>query len=394
MSAIHTWACLLLWISSAAAQQKAPDVVMSCFNSDFCALPCTFQPGANEIVEWFRQDALLYSFHRNGSKESFVPPQLAERAFVSPQQISNGNATLILRRSVLKDRGTYRCHVQTSAGRHRAKVILKVEAPIRGLFLEHSRLSGYEEVKCSVSDVFPPPRVTWATEPPTFEALRPITRMHAKDSGLYSVESRLRKLAGHPDLIYICKMSSPYGASSWTASLREREIKGSEGRDLTIRCLAPTYLNNPSLYWTFSRGDNSTLIVSYNSRSERRDSLQSWDNHLELDIYKAKFGDGSLRLMDPKRLEHSGSYTCEFSEARNKHIERSQVTIYGAQGQQRVSEEPSYWWVLGVVAAVVVLALAALVAFLKLRGKDKEPREDPEEATELNRVKDREAALQ
>uniref|UniRef100_A0A3B5R0T7 HERV-H LTR-associating 2b, tandem duplicate 1 n=1 Tax=Xiphophorus maculatus TaxID=8083 RepID=A0A3B5R0T7_XIPMA len=261
------------------------------------------------------------------------------RVFVSAQQISNGNATLILRRSAPR----------TSDGRP-----VCAAAPIRGLFLEQSRLSGYEEIKCFVPDVFPAPRVTWATEPPTFEDLRPVTRKHAKENGLFSVDSRLTKLKGRPDLIYICKMTTSYSRSTWTASLREREIAGTEGRDLTILCAAPTYLKNPSLYWTFSRGDNSTLILSYNSQSDRQVSAPSWDGHLELDIYKAKFGDGSLRLMDPRRSEHSGSYACEFSEKFSRHVERSQ-------------QKPSYWWILGVVAAGLVLVLAGLLAFLKLK---------------------------
>uniref|UniRef100_A0A3B5MB41 Ig-like domain-containing protein n=1 Tax=Xiphophorus couchianus TaxID=32473 RepID=A0A3B5MB41_9TELE len=270
------------------------------------------------------------------------------RVFVSAQQISNGNATLILRRSAPR----------TSDGRP-----VCAAAPIRGLFLEQSRLSGYEEIKCFVPDVFPAPRVTWATEPPTFEDLRPITRKHAKENGLFSVDSRLMKLKGRPDLIYICKMTTSYSRSTWTASLREREIAGTEGRDLTISCAAPTYLKNPSLYWTFSRGDNSTLILSYNSQSDRQVSAPSWDGHLELDIYKAKFGDGSLRLMDPRRSEHSGSYACEFSEKFSRHVERSQVTIK----QRSVEQKPSYWWILGVVAAGLVLVLAGLLAFLKLK---------------------------
>uniref|UniRef100_M3ZR88 HERV-H LTR-associating 2b, tandem duplicate 1 n=1 Tax=Xiphophorus maculatus TaxID=8083 RepID=M3ZR88_XIPMA len=388
MSAMFTWACLLLWIGS-AAQDKTPDVAVICFNSEDCVLPCSFRPGQNETVEWFRQGALVYRFNRNGSKETFKAPQLADRVFVSAQQISNGNATLILRRSAPQDRGMYSCHVQTSAGQHTTKVILKVEAPIRGLFLEQSRLSGYEEIKCFVPDVFPAPRVTWATEPPTFEDLRPVTRKHAKENGLFSVDSRLTKLKGRPDLIYICKMTTSYSRSTWTASLREREIAGTEGRDLTILCAAPTYLKNPSLYWTFSRGDNSTLILSYNSQSDRQVSAPSWDGHLELDIYKAKFGDGSLRLMDPRRSEHSGSYACEFSEKFSRHVERSQVTISirDSHGQRSVEQKPSYWWILGVVAAGLVLVLAGLLAFLKLKGRDKKPRGHADEETELNRVK-------
>lgn len=73
-----------------------------------------------------------------------------------------------------------------------------------------------------VHNVFPAPRVTWATEPPTFEDLRPVTRILANKQKLYLVDSRLKRLNGHPDLIYICKVTSSYGGPTWTASLRER----------------------------------------------------------------------------------------------------------------------------------------------------------------------------
>uniref|UniRef100_A0A3Q2FUF5 HERV-H LTR-associating 2b, tandem duplicate 1 n=1 Tax=Cyprinodon variegatus TaxID=28743 RepID=A0A3Q2FUF5_CYPVA len=285
-------------------------------------------------------------------------------ASISPQQISDGNATLILRRGVPKDRGTYRCHVKTSGG---DAPLFVFAAPIRGLFLERSRLSGYEEYKCSVDNVFPAPKVTWATEPPTFENLRPNTRMHIKPNGLYWVESRLRKLQGQPDLIYICKMTSSYSSSEWTTSLRQRgkprtqqepKIAG-PGKDLTIRCMAPAYINFHSLYWTFTRENASTLILSYNMKTRNKVSPPSWEHHVELDIYKVSFGDGSLRLMDPKHQEHSGNYTCEFFVGQNKHIEHT------SSSRQSEPEEPSNWWILGVVAGVVVIALAALVLFLK-----------------------------
>lgn len=98
-------------------------------------------------------------------------------------------------------------------------------APIRGLFLELSRLSGYEEMKCTVRDVYPAPRLVWTTEPLTFEDLKPVTRKLADKNGLYTVDSRLRLLNGQPDLIYICKVTTPYGGPAWTASLRERGEK-------------------------------------------------------------------------------------------------------------------------------------------------------------------------
>uniref|UniRef100_A0A3B4TB22 HERV-H LTR-associating 2b, tandem duplicate 1 n=1 Tax=Seriola dumerili TaxID=41447 RepID=A0A3B4TB22_SERDU len=101
------------------------DVTVTCFVSEECVLPCSFQPGSEETIEWFRQDVVVYKF--DSSEEHSDPKQLGGRASVFPHLVSRGNATLILRGSGLKDRGTYRCHVRTSNGEHNAKVILKVE---------------------------------------------------------------------------------------------------------------------------------------------------------------------------------------------------------------------------------------------------------------------------
>lgn len=391
MSAILTWTCFLLGIGF-TLQDKTPDVTVTCFVSEECFLPCSFQPGGDETVEWFRQDVVVYKFERSDddddddSQEHVEHEQFAGRASIFPHLVSRGNATLILRRSSLKDRGTYRCNVHTKRGEHTAKVILKVEAPIQGLFLELSRLSGYEEMKCTVRDVYPAPRVTWATEPPTFEDLRPVTRMQADKKGLYTVDSRLKRLNGQPDLIYICKVTTSYGGPAWTASLREREIRGLQGRDLTIPCSAPTYLNNPSLRWTFSNGEDPSPILSYDGRSGHSASSPPWDDHVELDGFRVPFGDGSLRLMDPRHLEHSGSYTCEFSTPYSRHTERSEVTIDG--GKPIKVEDQSHWWIVAVVIVGLVLALVGMLAYLKLRGRSSKPRNDPDEITELHSVRD------
>ncbi|KAI3355485.1 hypothetical protein L3Q82_018321 [Scortum barcoo] len=399
MSAIHTWACVLLWIGF-ATQDKTPDVTVTCVVSEECILPCSFQPGSKETIEWFRQDEVVYKFERgddnddddeeDSSEEHFEHEKLASRASVFPHLISRGNATLILRRVGLKDRGTYRCHVSTQKGEHNAKVIMKVEAPIQSLSLELSRLSGYEEMKCTIRNVFPAPRVTWVTEPPTFEDLRPVTRKTADKQGLFTVDSRLKTLNGQPDLIYICKVTMSYGSPAWTASLRERAIKGTKGKDLTIPCFAPPYLNNPFLHWSFSNGEDPSHILNYDSQSGRTKSSPPWDNHVELDGFRVPFGDGSLRLMDPKHPEHTGSYTCVFSVPHNTHTERTDVTINDPLDGRRVSggEAISHWWIIGLVIGVLLLALAGMLAYLKLKGVVSKPRNNPEEVTELHSVKD------
>ncbi|XP_057680371.1 CD276 antigen-like [Corythoichthys intestinalis] len=375
------WACLLLRISAVAGQDKTADETVTCLVSKECHLPCTFPPAPNTSVRWFRQDILMYSFGQTPGQNQ------TGRAAGFLQMIEDGNATLVLKEVGLKDRGTYRCHVRTSQGKHNAKVVLKVEAPVQGLSLELSRLSGYEEMKCTVRDVFPPPRVTWATEPPTFEDLRPVTRMLADKRGLYTADSKLRVLKGQPDLIYICKVSTSYGGPTWTSSLRERAISGNEGHDLTIPCFAPPYLNSPTLHWNFSNGEDPAHILTYDSRSGHCMSEPAWDRYVELDGFRVPFGDGSLRLMAPEHARHEGTYSCFFAMPYNMHTERTDVTIYTANATRSTSQT-SYWWIVGLVVAVSVLALVAMLVYLKMRGNTaKPPSHDPEEETELNSVK-------
>lgn len=62
-------------------------------------------------------------------------------------------------------------------------------------------------------------------------------------------------------------------------------------------------------------------------------SFPTWNNHVELDGFRVQFGDGSLRLMDPRHSEHTGGYTCVFSTPYNTHTERTDVTIGDPEGK-------------------------------------------------------------
>ncbi|KAM4606418.1 CD276 antigen isoform 2-T4 [Polymixia lowei] len=393
MSWIHTWAFVLLWIHS-TTQEKTPDVHVSCVFSEECVLPCSFPAASDEVVQWFHQENLVYKFPQADSDEEQEEEEEEEseheryddRAALFPHLVSHGNATLILRGCGTKDRGRYRCHVRTSAGEHEAHVIVKVEAPIRSLTLELSRLSGYEEMKCTTRDVYPAPHVTWTTDPPTTGVLRPITRKLADKQGLYTVESRLRRLRDQPELIYICKVSSSYGTQAWTTSLREREISGTEGRDLTIPCHAPPYLRDPSLSWSFSNGEDPAHILTYDSQSRHSVASPPWQGHVQLDTLRIPLGDGSLRLMDPDHEEHTGVYTCVYSALQETHTEHTEVII-SVVAERLNSPEPFHWWIVALVIALLVLALVGMLVYLKVKGSQSKPR-NPEEATELQLVKD------
>lgn len=100
-----------------------------------------------------------------------------------------------------------------------------IPAPIESVNMETTRLSGYEEVKCSARDVYPPPRVTLFTEPPALpDGLQTDTRKTADKQGLYTVESKMRKLEEQADLTYICLVQSFYGSQIWRTSLQEKGL--------------------------------------------------------------------------------------------------------------------------------------------------------------------------
>lgn len=114
--------------------------------SEECVLPCSFQPGSKETIEWLHKDKVVYKFERDdeddsdeedSSEEHTGNEQFAGRVSVFPHLLSRGNATLIIRETDLKDRGTYKCHVNTLEGEHKAKVIVKVEG------------ESVEEVRCA-----------------------------------------------------------------------------------------------------------------------------------------------------------------------------------------------------------------------------------------------------
>lgn len=122
--------------------------------------------------------------------------------------------------------------------------------------------------------------------------------------------------------------SRPYSLLSLTLSLSlsTEEIRGTEGRDLTVPCHAPNYLNTPSLDWSFSHGEDPAHILTYDSQSGHIEAPPPWDSHVELDAFRVPFGDGSLRLMDPNS-GHTGIYTCVFSAPHSTHTEHTDVMI-------------------------------------------------------------------
>ncbi|XP_019897240.3 butyrophilin-like protein 2 [Esox lucius] len=384
-ASIPTWIYILLWIST-STQTTVPDTHVTCVFSEECVLPCQFQPHGGEVIHWLRQEVPVHSFERGEQRTEHR--QYAGRTSLSVHLVARGDASLHLRGCGPRDRGRYECQVHNSTEVHEAHVIVRVEAPIQALSVELYRLSGYEEMKCTTRDVYPAPHVSWATDPPAARPLRPITRKISDRKGLYVVDSRLRKLQSQSEITYICTVNSSYGTQAWTASVREREIRGEEGKDLTIPCKAPPHLHHASLSWSFTNHSEPALILTYDSRSRHTSALMPWEGRMHLDPLRVSLGDGSLRLVKPESREHTGVYTCVYAAPQMTHTENTGVKIISAgTGERMLLQDSPRWWTVAVVIAALALALTGILIFLKVRGDQSQASERPEDISEMHPVK-------
>lgn len=98
------------------------DAHVICIYSEDCILPCTFPPSAEDVVfQWYKQGMLLYSFVEDEGKT------VKSNISVFTDEVSQGNASLLLVNSSIKSRGRYKCVVNTTMAAQESEVIVKVE---------------------------------------------------------------------------------------------------------------------------------------------------------------------------------------------------------------------------------------------------------------------------
>lgn len=103
------------------------------------------------------------------------------------------------------------------------------------------------------------------------------------------------------------------------------ELFGEEGSGLLVPCVVPQPRHNFTLTWTFIRTIESIVIFTYDSRSHRIANL--WESKADLDIDQAHLGNGSLHLLNPDSLGHSGAYLCTFYGFQMRHQVQTHVNI-------------------------------------------------------------------
>lgn len=95
------------------------------------------------------------------------------------------------------------------------KWILSFAAPISEVHIQQDENS----ITCSSKGIYPEPKLTWSTSPPSTNTFKKPTTVQQTDQQLYTISSSLIRVHGVTDLTYSCKVSA--GTNQKTTLLKE-----------------------------------------------------------------------------------------------------------------------------------------------------------------------------
>ncbi|KAL6098575.1 uncharacterized protein ACO6RY_17679 [Pungitius sinensis] len=354
-----THALLILWLISLEkllltnSRVLLPDANVTCIIPDDCILPCSFRPTGTVVIHWYKQQIPVHSYYYNKDQFGLQNKHFSGRTGLFNSHIPHGNASLLLRRVKVQDKGRYKCYTSTRKGNQEIFINLEVKALIQSVIMEMTE----EQVTCSSHNIYPVPQVSWATDPPSDqEALGNSTIKTTDHKGLLTVESTLRILGNLSNYTYICSFTAADKTQVWTASRKNQEgITQEEGRALSVPCIAPQRLQNFSLVWTFTAASEPAVILRYETKT--RHTFNLWEGQAELDQNLLLLGDGSLLLHKPDIEEHSGTYTCILSGLQSRHIVQTKVNITVASISVDEQRGQRSWWSTAASAAFFLFTI-------------------------------------
>uniref|UniRef100_A0A4W5MTI7 Ig-like domain-containing protein n=1 Tax=Hucho hucho TaxID=62062 RepID=A0A4W5MTI7_9TELE len=157
--------------------------------SEDCVLPCSFQHGSDEVIHWLKpedKDLTVHSYYYSRDQLKQQSQPYRGRTALLNDQIPKGNASLLLRGLTLQDQGRYKCYTSTINGNKKSFINIAVEGM--------ECLSLYDIITCSSTGIYPEPKLTWSTDPPSDLSFDPgtiqnSTSIKLDDRGLYDITS-------------------------------------------------------------------------------------------------------------------------------------------------------------------------------------------------------------
>lgn len=102
------------------------DANISCIISEDCILPCSFRPTGPVVIHWYKQQIPVHSYYYNKDQFGLQNKHFSGRTSLFNSQIPHGNASLLLRRVKMQDKGRYKCYTSTRKGNQEIFVNLGV----------------------------------------------------------------------------------------------------------------------------------------------------------------------------------------------------------------------------------------------------------------------------
>uniref|UniRef100_A0A674MUD7 Ig-like domain-containing protein n=1 Tax=Takifugu rubripes TaxID=31033 RepID=A0A674MUD7_TAKRU len=191
-------------------------VTVVCAVSEDCVLPCSFHPGSNETIQWFRQGLGVYTFKRGDDQLGSQTPSFQSRTSLFQDQISRGNASLLLMWVKVEDQGRYMCYTSTDIDNSENFIELKVE--------------GQSPPPRNSERIYPEPELSWSTNPPSPMRDPPKPEVQLMEDGLYNISSTIVK--NSTALSSSCTVSETYVTiTALTVSESPGETVGGSNRE-------------------------------------------------------------------------------------------------------------------------------------------------------------------
>ncbi|XP_016522038.1 programmed cell death 1 ligand 1-like isoform X3 [Poecilia formosa] len=322
------------------------DAEVSCVVKQSCILPCSFQSLGEPILHWTQlksPELRVHSFYSNQDQLGHQDQNFRGRTSLFLDQVSRGNASLLLRDVQLQDEGRYNCYTSTTEGYKGLIIRLNVDAPVSDIRIHQDG----NRITCSSEGIYPQPELTWSTEPPSNMALQNRTTVHQTEEKLYDISSSLTGPDG-PDLTYSCSIRTR--RNQRRATFRELSVAHAPYRTTTLHCSDSNW-SAASLVWRF----NDQIILSQTEPSGGHSVTEAWRKHV-----KAVTASGGLTLRG-LTAQQEGLYSCEMSN-------EEEAVISGTMLNMQKHPVPGSSWVPAAVgAAAAVASLTGTSAFLLLR---------------------------
>ncbi|XP_035381794.1 uncharacterized protein hhla2b.2 isoform X2 [Electrophorus electricus] len=271
----------------------------------------------HDIIHWHKINSpssiTVHSFYNGADQLKYQNTAYSGRTSLFSDQISTGNASLVLRGVTIQDLGIYKCYTASQTMTKEAFVILIVEAPVEALDI---RITD-DGITCNISKVYPKPRIFWYVDKQEKEA----PEHPVEDSqGLFYLTSTVKTQASLSNHTYTCSVSLGDKTPTYTGSLKQEKIEIYSGEDVAVQC--PVSQGDSGKFNLTLTFEDSSIIPSYNSQGSQPHPSWSWRGP-NVSVTQ----EGTIILHHLDREKHTGTYTCERVTPQSRQLVQTSVQI-------------------------------------------------------------------